>query len=104
MNFEINPDVLLVVVLAALSLFFDYFPGVSQKFDALDTPTKRLITAGLAAFLGVAAFVGQCFSLFSTNLVCDVKSAWDLLYGVIFAVAVMYGFHKSTKPTSKAIG
>lgn len=98
MSFEISPDILLVVVLAGLSLFFDYFPGVSKSFDALPVEKKRLVTVGLSIALALAAFAGQCFGLFSTNLFCDLKSAWDLLYGVVFAVAVMYGFHKATKP------
>lgn len=101
MFFEISPDILLVVVLAGLSLFFDYFPGVSKSFDELPVEKKRLVTVGLAILLAVAAFAGQCFDLFATNLACDVKSGWDLLYGVVLAVAVMYGFHKATKPNDK---
>lgn len=100
MSFEINPEVVLVVVTAALSLFFDYFPGVAKAFDALAVEYKRLITVGLAILVGVASFAGQCYGWFSTNLVCDVTGAWELFYGVILAVAVMYGFHKATKPTS----
>lgn len=99
MSFEISPDVLLVVVLAGLSLFFDYFPGVSKSFDALPVEKKRLVTVGLAVVLAIAAFAGQCLGLFATNLVCSVKDGWDLFYGVILAVAVMYGFHKATKPS-----
>lgn len=96
--FEITPDIVLMVVLAAMSLVFDYLPGVAQRFDALAVEHKRIITVGLAVVLGAASFAAQCYGLFQTNLVCDVKSGWDLFYGIVLAVAVMYGFHKATKP------
>ena len=98
MSFEVTPDIVLVVVVAALSLYFDYFPGVSKKFDGLSTEYKRLITVGLAILGGVASFLGECLGYFSTNLVCDFTGAWELFYGIVLAVAVMYGFHKATKP------
>lgn len=101
MNFQVTPDLVLVVVMAALSLFFDYFPGVSKAFDGLAVESKRLITVGLAILVGIASFLGQCFGYFSTNLVCDVTGGWELFYGIVLAVAVMYGFHKATKPSKE---
>lgn len=98
MEFTISPDVLIGLVVAALALFFDYFPGVASKFDASTTETKRLLTVGLAVLVAVLVFAGQCYGYFSTNLTCTVTSAWELLYGVVLSVAVMYGFHAATKP------
>lgn len=98
MSFEVTPDIVLVVVVAALSLYFDYFPGVSKAFDGLSIEHKRLITVGLAILVGIVSFLGQCFGYFSTNLVCDFTGAWELFYGIVLAVAVIYGFHKATKP------
>jgi len=98
MEFTISPDVLIGLVVAALALFFDYFPGVAVNFEAQPTKTKRLITVGLAVIVGVLAFVGECYGFFVTNLACSVADIWDLLYGVILAVAVNYGFHAATKP------
>lgn len=99
MEFAISPDVLLGLVVAALALFFDYFPGVSKKFDEASIETKRLLTVGLAVLAAVVVFAGQCYGYFATNLTCTVKDGWDLLYGIVISVAVMYGFHKATKPS-----
>ena len=97
---EISPEVVISVVVAALALFFDYFPGVASKFDALDTDKKRLITVGLAVIVGASAFAGECLGWYETNLVCTLQGGWDLLYNIVLAVAVMYGFHKATKHSS----
>jgi hypothetical protein len=97
---EINPEILIGVVVAALALFFDYFPGVAGKFDSLSNENKRLITVGLAILVAAVVFAGQCNGWFQTSIVCTPISAWNLFYGIVVAVAVMYGFHKATKPTS----
>jgi len=98
MEFTVTPEVLIALVVAGFALFFDYFPYVAQKFDAAKKETKRLITVTIAILVGVVVFAGQCYGFFVTNLSCTVASLWDLLYGVILAVAIMYGFHAGTKP------
>jgi hypothetical protein len=98
MNIKITPEAAIALVTAGLSLFFDHFPVVAQKFDALEVSQKRLITVGLSALVGVGAFVGQCLGWFSTNLACTLPDALNLAYGIVLAVAVMYGFHGGTKP------
>ena len=104
MFLTVDSNFILAVVVAAFSLFFDYFPGVSQQFEQLSTELKRLITVGVAVLTAVAIFIGQCYGWFQTNLVCSPVSAWELLYGVVIAVAVMYGFHRATKPSSLSFG
>lgn len=101
MKFDITPEVAIALVTSALSLFFDYFPGVAGKFDALEVSMKRLVTVGLAVLVGIGAFIGGCQGWLVTNLACTVQDAGNLLYGIILAVAVMYGFHAQTKPASK---
>lgn len=98
MFLSVTPDTVIAVVVSALALFFDYFPGLSDKFDVLPLEQKRLITVSLAVLVGAAGFVGSCLGWFSTDLFCTVQSGWDLAYKIILAVAVMYGFHKATKP------
>lgn len=98
MKFDVSPDILIAVVVAGLALFFDYFPGVAEKFDKQPVKTKRLITVSLAILVGAVTFAGQCYGFLATNLSCTPKSLWDLVYGTILAVAIMYGFHKATKP------
>ena len=104
MFLEVNPEFVIVVIVAALSLLFDYFPGLAARFDELKTESKRLITVGLAALTGMAVFFAQCYGLVETNLTCTPLAAWDLFYGIVLAVAVMYGFHKATKPDTAPLG
>jgi hypothetical protein len=96
---NIDANTLLVLIAGALALLFDYFPVLSEKFDALDISQKKLIVVGLSALAAGVVFAGQCNGFFQTNLVCEPKSIVDLLYSVIVAVSVNYGFHKATKPS-----
>jgi hypothetical protein len=98
MEFHIDPTVLLIAISGAMALFFDYFPGIAKKYDALSVENKRLIAVGTAMALGALAFVGQCYGWFLTNLACTPVSAVNLTYNIVIAVAVSYGFHKATKP------
>lgn len=98
MFLSVTPDTVIAVVVSALALFFDYFPGLSDKFDVLPLEQKRLITVSLAVLIGAAGFIGSCLGWFSSDLFCTVQSGWDFAYKIVLAVAVMYGFHKATKP------
>lgn len=100
--FELNvtPEALLAFIVATLSLVFDYLPGLAEKFDALDVSKKRIIMVGLSVLAAVVVFWGQCTGWVVSNLVCDLKSAVDLIYGIVLAVAINYGFHKATKPNN----
>lgn len=104
MNLELTPDAVIAIVVMALSLIFDYFPLLSQKFDALEESKKQLITVLLSIAVGVLGFVGGCRGWFSTGVACTVQDGGTLAYNIILAVAGMYGFHKATKPASKPVG
>lgn len=100
MNLEtLTPQVVIGIVVAILSLVLDYFPRLAEKFDALDTSRKKLISLGGALLTTVVVYLGQCTGWLTTPMACGDVFAWlDLGYNVIVAVAVMYGFHKATKP------
>lgn len=97
-EFEVSPEFLLVVIAGLLAFFFDYFPVVAKWFDALEESQKKLLTAGLVTLVGIVIFGGQCFNLFTTNLICSTKGFFDTLYIVFLALGVNYGVHKATKP------
>lgn len=96
---EVSAVRVMAIIAGALSLLFDYFPGLAQKFDALEEGTKQLISLGLAVVLVVAAYLLTCFSVITSSLVCTPAGGWDAAYSVIYVIAVQYGFHKATKPT-----
>lgn len=98
-EFEVTPEFLLVLIAGILAFVFDYFPGVAKWFDALEESQKKLLTAGLVVTAAIAVFAGQCFGLFATNMVCDVRGFFDLLSVIFLALTVNYGVHKATKPS-----
>jgi len=98
-KFFVTPEILIGWMVALMSLFFDYFPLVAKKFEGLTVASKRLIVLGGSILIGLAAFVGPCYGWFETNISCSYSSGLRLLYNVILAVAVSYGFHMQTKPT-----
>ena len=61
-----------------LSLAFSYIPGLSGKFDALETTTKRLIMAGLLLVVAVGALGLSCL-----NVVVTVDCSQSGLIGLI---------------------
>jgi len=99
-EFSVDSAFLLAIFAGTLALFFDYFPGVAQWFDGLNESQKKLLNLGGVALVAVVIFVGDCYGLFSTNLLCEPKGAIDLAYMVFVAVTVNYGFHKATKPSA----
>lgn len=99
-KFDVSPVALLAAIAALQSLFFDYFPGVAKKFEALDTSQKKQLTLILGVLFGVVAFVGSCYGYFSTNLVCEPQSIIALIGNIAISVSVGYAFHSNTKPNA----
>ena len=98
-QFEVTAALLVGLFGGALALAFDYFPGVAFWFDGLTIEAKRLVNvAGVAAF-AVILFLGQCFGIFITNLVCSWQGGFDLLYLVFLGITVNQGVHLGLKPT-----
>jgi hypothetical protein len=100
-KFDVTALLLITLVAGALALAFDYFPGLAKWFDAKPAETKRLINAGGVIGFALIIFVGQCFAIFLTNLVCSVKGGMDLLYIIFLALATNQGVHLALKPTQR---
>ena len=98
-SFDVNPGFILALAAGAFALAFDYLPKLRDWFDSLDPTQKRLLNLGLVLATAVVLFVGDCFSIFDTNLVCDAKGGFDALYMVFVALAVNHGVHEVAKPT-----
>jgi len=98
-TFDVSPVALLAAVAAVQSLFFDYFPGVAKKFEALDMAHKKQLTLILGVVFGVAAFVGSCYGWFTTNIACEPQSIIALVGNIAISVSVGYAFHTTTKPS-----
>ncbi len=99
-EFDVTPELLLILVAGLLALTFDYFPVVAQWFDGLTTAAKRGVNALGVIGLGMVLFAGQCFGIFVTNLVCTVAGSFELLYIIFLAISVNQGVHFALKPTA----
>lgn len=98
---NLSPQEVIVIALAAISLLLDYAPGLKEKFDKSSQYTKKVITLVVSIGLTALFFVGQCLGWFVTNLICSPYTILDFIYSVVIAVAVMYGFHKASKPVTQ---
>jgi len=70
---EVSPNTIIAFLAVAMSLFFDYFPGVAQWYEKLSESNKKLIALGLAVAVVVIAFALTCANVFSTSLVCTTS-------------------------------
>lgn len=100
-TFDVTPLLLVTLVAGALALGFDYFPGVAKWFDGLTVEAKRLVNAISVITFAAIIFGGQCFNIFVTNLVCNVRGSFDLLYIIFLAVTVNQGVHLALRPTPR---
>lgn len=100
-QFNVTAALLVALVAGAMALIFDYFPGIAKWFDAKPVETKRLINAGGVIGFALILFVGQCFAIFLTNLVCTMKGLFDLLYLIFIALSVNQGVHLVLKPSKR---
>lgn len=99
-TFSVTPEFLVVIVAGLLALAFDYFPKLAEWYDAKDVTAKRQLMALLVIGSTVAIFVGQCFGLFATNLICTIKGGFDALYIIFLTITVNQGVHGLLKPSA----
>jgi hypothetical protein len=100
-HFDVTSALLITLVAGALALAFDYFPGLAKWFDGKPLEFKRLINAGSILLVAAVLFAGQCLAIFATNLVCNLKGGFDLLYLVFIAIATNQGVHFALRPSKR---
>jgi len=88
---EVSAVNVIAWVAAGLALFFDYFPGVAAKFDALDATTKKYWMVGIAIGVVTVLFGLTCAQVTSTSLTCTTTGAYSAITGVIYLIIVQYG-------------
>ena len=99
-EFELTPELIVLVLAGITSFVFDYFPKVAAQFDALDEAGKRRVV--FVALFGIVAvvFLGDCFNVFTTYLTCTAMGAIEAISLLLKAVAVNQGVHGLTKPSA----
>lgn len=97
---EVSAVNVIAWVATGLALFFDYFPGVAQKFDALSDTVKKYWMVGIAIGVVAVLFGLTCAHIAATSLVCSTAGFSSAITGVIYLIIVQYGFHQATKPSA----
>ena len=98
-NFTVNAAFLTATAAAILALLFDYAGGLAEWYDQLSDIQQRQLMGVLLLLVSVGVFLGQCFSIFVTNLSCTQTGAMDLLYQFLLAIGVNQGTHLMFKPS-----
>lgn len=92
-----------------LSLFFSYTPGLKDKFDGLDTVTKRLVVAASLLVVALLAFGAACGGVaadFGLAVTCDKPGVIALFVNFVAALAAnqaTFVITKINKPTVEEV-
>ena len=54
-----------------LSLACAYIPGLSEKYNGLDSPRKAWVMAGLLAIVAVGVFALTCWQVIDVGVYCN---------------------------------
>lgn len=76
-----------VVAGIVLSLIFEYIPGVSGWYDALDKRQKQGVMAIALLVVTLAVFGLACVGWFNTGVSCDVAGIQQLI--ALFVAALV---------------
>lgn len=96
----LTPEGLALIAGAALSLAFEYIPGLHPWFDALDDTKKRLLMLGVLAVTTAGIFGLGCagqLPLDFGSLTCDTAGVWQLVWLLVLAIAGNQSVHLVTK-------
>lgn len=82
-----GPELLAVLVGAALSLAFNYIPGLRDKYDQLDPILKADLMAGLTILSAIVVFGLSCGGFLTVvGLTCDKAGITQAVWTVILAL------------------
>lgn len=85
----------------AVSVFFEWFPWVAEKFDALTEQGKKLFMLAALAVVAAVIYLLACIPSSPLHLVaCDERGFWDLAAAFVAALAGNQGGHALTKKGS----
>lgn len=80
-----------------LSLIFSYVPGLSTKYEALETTQKRLVMLGALVIVTGAMFGFACLGWFGVPLTCDQAGIEQLLGAFVLALTANQATYLVTK-------
>lgn len=101
MKVILSPDFLLMFAAALISVAFDWFPPLAQKFDTFTDGQKRAITSGLVVFSAFLIYGLGCAGLLSGLPACSKDGLLELFPVIVAAIAITQGIHLGTKPSAR---
>lgn len=101
LSVEVTPEWLLVVGAAVLSLLMKYIPGVNTWYVAKSKEFQQGFMALLILAGTIVVFVGTCYGLVNSNLVCTAQGGVNALMIYVLALASNQGIYGvSPDPTA----
>lgn len=98
-DLSITPEFLAYLLAGLVAILFDWFPKLSEWFDALGALKKQQFMGLLLALIVVVIFGGACLKVFVTGFACDQAGFAQVAQVWLIAVGVNQGVHLLTKPT-----
>lgn len=90
------PTEILLVSGAAISIIFEWFPWVSQKYNTLSEEWKKAVMA-VVLFLATAGILGAACLGKSDVVACNQAGIWDALGAYVIVLAGNQATHLLTK-------
>lgn len=102
MEFQINSELIAMIVGAFVSVLFSYFPKLNTLFAALQANKKKLIMLGIMILISAGLYAGDCYlDLWITDLVCGKEGVWRLVTILIASIVGNQGaFSITPQPTA----
>lgn len=81
----------------ALSLLFEYIPGLSPWYEKQTSQVKRLTMLGVSVLVGFGLYAVSCWQIFNFNLSCDVGGVKLLVGAFILTLGMTQNTHLVNK-------
>jgi hypothetical protein len=86
-SISLTPDKLVLILAAAISLLFSYFPSLNTWYAKFDATKKRLIMLALLVVEVAVMALGMCNNfLVIADVVCSQAGILQLVYWMVLAV------------------
>ena len=86
-------ELIIYLASAALSLAFEYFPGLEGWYNRLADKYQQLIMLGLLVLAVGVAYTASCLGL-DSRYVCDQDGLWLAVKDLLSAIAINQGVFK----------
>lgn len=92
----ITPEILVGFAAGALSVIFEYVPGLAPWYDKLAPEYKRLMMLGLLVAVALAVYGISCAGWVEA-VTCDQLGVVQLGWMVLVAIGINQGVHRIGK-------